>query len=316
MSPTPFIERLLPAPLDGGFRSEDLHVWGTSVVAGGDGQYHMFAACWPVTAGRDLSVGPQGSFYGHTVICRAVSATPVGPYRFEEIVLRPRAGSWDGVSCHNPAVLRVGGLYVLYYCGYNGTKQIGYAASADVRGPWKRLDEPLFAPAGGHKNNPAPCLTPDGKVLLLFRGEGMRLYAAVADAFDAPYRIRTGPLLPHAAEDPFVWHNGTCCEMIVEDNRGHYTGSRLNGAHFTSHDGLTWTPMDPVKCYGHPIRMSDGSELHGRQEKPSLLLDEAGVPTHLFLVKVETDAATQPAFAGIQPGSRPVRSVCIPLRRP
>jgi hypothetical protein len=42
----PFIERLLPAPLTGGFRREDAWIWCGSAMRGEDGLYHLFASLW------------------------------------------------------------------------------------------------------------------------------------------------------------------------------------------------------------------------------------------------------------------------------
>ena len=42
-----FIDRILPAPLAGGFQMVGYWVWCGSVIKGEDGLYHMFAARWP-----------------------------------------------------------------------------------------------------------------------------------------------------------------------------------------------------------------------------------------------------------------------------
>ncbi len=41
-----FIDRLLPAPRDGGFRRDDAWIWCGSVIRGDDGQWHLFASMW------------------------------------------------------------------------------------------------------------------------------------------------------------------------------------------------------------------------------------------------------------------------------
>ena len=69
-----FIDRILPAPVGGGFVMEDYWVWCGSVIQGEDGQYHMFASRWP---------GSLPFFDGYKVgseVVRAVSGTPEGPY--------------------------------------------------------------------------------------------------------------------------------------------------------------------------------------------------------------------------------------------
>jgi hypothetical protein len=288
------------------------HLWGSTVTPGEDGKYHMFVTRWPQSVGRSVEI--TGSYYLHTEICRAVAHKPEGPYAFREVVLARRPGFFDAVSCHNPAILKTDRGFVLYYCGFDGaTKHIGLAFSPSVSGPWSRMDAPLFPADDGNRNNPSACLRPDGKILLVFRAKRMELHAALADSYDSEYRVKRGPLLEHGTEDPCVWYNGEHFEMIVEDNCGHFTGSRLNGAHLISHDGFRWRPSEHVTAYEHPIMMDDGTRLYGRQEKPWVLRDEAGRATHLFLVKVETDAATPPAYSGELTGHLPVWNVCVPL---
>ena len=40
------IDKLLPAPINGGYRHPDYWIWGSSVIKGKDGKYHMFADRW------------------------------------------------------------------------------------------------------------------------------------------------------------------------------------------------------------------------------------------------------------------------------
>lgn len=298
--------RMEPAPVDGGLHLDDYYVWGSTVVRGKDGKHHMWATVWPRTTAKSFAISPEGSYYGHTTICKAVSDTPEGPYHFEGQVLQPRPGMFDGISCHNPAVIRYEDQYVLYYCGYDGQKHVGCALADSPYGPWRRAEASIFPGRTIDANNPAPCVCPDGSILLIFRADRMDLHAAKAPGPDGPYDIVAGPLLDEMAEDPFVWRQEGGYRMIVEDNAGRYTGARVNGALFRSNDGVSWTAAEPTRAYGHPIVLTDGREIHGRQEKPSLLLDDAGRPTHLFLVKAQE--------VGDDP-YHDIWNVCVPLGR-
>jgi hypothetical protein len=51
MTSRAFIDRLLPAPVTGGFAMEDFWVWCGSVIQGPEGKYHMFASRWPKSSG-------------------------------------------------------------------------------------------------------------------------------------------------------------------------------------------------------------------------------------------------------------------------
>ena len=79
-----FRERILPAPLNGGFKMEGYWIWGASVIQGDDGHYYMFASRWP----HNLKFGPH--WLTNSEIVLAVSNNPEGPYKFKKVVLPPR----------------------------------------------------------------------------------------------------------------------------------------------------------------------------------------------------------------------------------
>ena len=72
------------------------------------------------------------------------------------------------------------------------------AVSKSIRGPWKRMPEPILQPRPGKwdalmTTNPAPCVNEDGSVLLVYKSTGnqqdlLRLGVARAERFDAPFR--------------------------------------------------------------------------------------------------------------------------------
>jgi hypothetical protein len=79
-----FIDRLLPAPKNGGFNMPEYWIWCGSVVKGEDNRFHMFASRWP----KAFKMSPHWLF--SCEIVRASSDTPEGPYQFEEVVLGSR----------------------------------------------------------------------------------------------------------------------------------------------------------------------------------------------------------------------------------
>jgi len=90
-------DRIDAAPVNGGFEQKDYWVWGSSVVEGDDGLFHMFVSRWPKT----LPFHP-GWMVASEVI-HAVSSTPEGPYEFKGVALGARGAQyWDGKSIHNP----------------------------------------------------------------------------------------------------------------------------------------------------------------------------------------------------------------------
>lgn len=339
--PPRFADRLLPAPVGGGFAMDGWWVWCGSVVRGEDGRWHMFAARWPMN---------YPMFQGYTVrseIVRAVADSPEGPYTFAEVVLAPRGEDyWDGRMTHNPTICRCGDKFLLFYIGstfpgpvpgpddvHSGKAaelsalswrniRIGLATAKSVLGPWARRDTPILLPRPGqwdHYNtsNPAPCVHSDGSVSLIYRSSseetGMRLGFARARQSDGPYvRVQDGPLRFNARgidlvmEDPFLWHNGAELEMLAKDCNGKLTGEKGAGAHARSADGVDWCFSDPPQAYSRRVLWSDGREtVQGSLERPFLLFQD-GEPTHLF-------AATGDGPGGFMEASRTWNMV-IPLR--
>ncbi|MDG0791192.1 glycoside hydrolase family protein [Cohnella ginsengisoli] len=293
-----FRSRLLPMPKDGGFRMDGYYIWCGSVVKAEDGHYHMFASRWPVETGF-----PDG-YRTHSEIVRAIAEKPEGPYTFVEVVLRGRGGGhWDAQMVHNPAIVRHGNQYILYYLGARSpateTRAIGYAYSRSIEGPWVRTSDSLTLMPDS--NNPAPWIGPDGRVLLAFRhGPYMRIGMAEAEAFNGAYRVVQEDLVPgKKLEDPFLFSRGGRFEMILEDNGGSVSGYERYGVHLVSDDGLTgWRPHESVIAYDHSLVREDGViTLADRRERPQLLFDEYGGATHLFTgvrVGEETWNAVQP----------------------
>jgi len=310
------MHRLLPAPRNGGFALDDYWVWCGSVIQGEDGRYHMFASRWP----REY---PFFEGYPTTSeVVRAVSHTPIGPYRFEEVVLPPRGPQhWDGRMTHNPTIHKWRDTYLLFYIGstfsgpsptpreilaagrfcahpatnesYNNIR-IGLATSRSILGPWQRREQPILLPRPGkwdHQlvTNPAPCVLPDGSILLLYRSNtpnGQRIGAARAEDPDSPFRrISDHPVLVLSqgfVEDPYLWWAEDHFEMIAKDCTGAITGEQGAGVHALSQDALNFTLSQPPLAYSRRVLWDDGTTtLQGAFERPQLLI-ENGCPTHLF----------------------------------
>jgi len=334
-----FIDRLLPAPVGGGFAMDDWWVWCGSVIRGEDGRYHMFASRWP----KRLPF--FAGYQTHSEVVHASSDTPEGPYRFEAVALPARGERfWDGRMTHNPTIHEAGGTYLLFYIGatYEGpapsakelrdettTKpresyssiRIGLATSRSVFGPWLRRDEPALTPRpdkweGAVVTNPAPRVLADGRILLFYRSntlEGLRIGAAMADDLDSPFRrLRDDPVLRLAGgnfvEDPYVWQAGDRYEMLAKDMTGGITGEKHAGVHAISRDGLDWKVSEAPKAYSRRVVWDDGREtVQGCLERPQLLIED-GRPTHLF-------AATGDGPGGFRLSDRTWNMV-IPLRAP
>lgn len=152
---------------------------------------------------------------------RAVADRPEGPYQFQEVVLPARGAEfWNGRMTHNPTIHKFKDPYLLYYTGttYAGdtptperqikggspmqlearaNQRIGLATAKSVRGPWRRADQAILLPRAGKwdammTTNAAPCVLPDGGVLLVYKSTAhqkdlLRLGVAKVKRFDAAY---------------------------------------------------------------------------------------------------------------------------------
>lgn len=308
-----FIDRIMPAPRDGGFRQPSHWTWCGSAVRGDDDRFHLFAARWP----KDLPF-----FDGYKVaseVVHAVSDTPEGPYSFERVVLPDRGSDfWDGRMTHNPTIHRYGDTFLLFYIGatYAGprpsastlrqktteipnrayrTIRIGLAWAPSVWGPWRRPDAPVLDIRPGNWDssvvtNPAACVLADGRILLYYRSNtprGLRIGLAGADGPDKPFeRLTDDPVLSfegdNAVEDPYVWQTDDHFELVAKDMKGGITGELHAGIHAESRDGIEWSLKPSPKAYSREVTWDDGSvTVQGCVERPQLLIQD-GVPTHLF----------------------------------
>lgn len=277
-----FYNRLLPIPKNSGFRMDGYFVWcGSAIYA--EGMYYLFASRWP----KETSF-PAG-YLSHSEIVRAVSDKPEGPYTFEEVIIRGRGGNhWDAVMAHNPTVKKVGGAYVLFYIGSRDakdltTRSIGYAVADSIKGVWKRSEREISIIKDS--NNPSALIKPDGSLLMAFRHSNARMGIMGSDSCNGKYTMLNPDIMPEITmEDPYLFFKDGLYHIICEDGHGTVTGHERFGAHLISENGIdNWRPANDVIAYDHTLRFDDGSEIHAlRRERPQLLFDDNGNPTHLY----------------------------------
>jgi len=307
-------DKLMPAPVDGGFRSEDAWIWGGSVIKGEDDQFHMFASMW------EKSVPFHPNWLTNSRVVHAVSPTPEGPYSYKDEVLPPRGHPfWDGMMTHNPTIHRWRDKYLLFYTGTTykddrpdgntpvsdqlrlearRNQRIGVAVASSVNGPWERPDTPCL---DVHHNywdsfmttNPAPCVLNNGEILLLYKSTGSGTapiqygVARAKSPYDAFERLNPDqPITFQDAsipyEDAYLWYQDGLFHMLFNDITGKLTGEDHAGAYAVSRDGIDWVLNDPPKAYSRTVRWSDGTiTTQGSFERPQLLIQQ-GRPTHLF----------------------------------
>ncbi|MBV3830445.1 glycoside hydrolase family protein [Bacteroides xylanisolvens] len=307
------------APRTPAFESEGYWVWGSSVIKGNDGKYHMFVSRFP----KSLPFHP--GWMVASEIVHAISDTPEGPYKFSDIALPARGAQyWDGRSTHNPRILEYQNKYYLIYMGSThpfanptydqltldspwctvgrSNKRIGLAIADSPYGPWKRFDEPILKTKPNTfysflVSNSSPIIQEDGSVMMIFKGRAyvgddkfsdMALGMAYAPSIEGPYTVLNNgqPIFQvdgqGEAEDPFLWKDSRGYHAIFKDHVAKFTGEKGGGVMAHSPNGIQWTIDKDPKAYSRTVEWEDGKvEMQGQLERPFLLF-ENGKATHAF----------------------------------
>lgn len=326
--PVAFRDRLLPAPLDGGFRQPGYWVWCGTVVKGDDGRFHHYASRWP----HGLSFGPH--WLTNSEVVHSVADRPEGPYVFSDVALGPRGEKpWDGRMTHNPVVRRFGARYVLYYTGttYAGPtptpehpttadsalkldahdgERIGIAVADSPFGPWRRLDTPVLDVRPGSweqylVSNASPLQLEDGSVLLYYKGvERLRKHAigvAKAARSEGPYeRLSDKPFdVGVGAEDPTMWYENGRYHALMLDHDRKFSDKEVYYA--TSPDGLQWRAEPNPVALTKDFLWADGRRRAMQStERPQILVQD-GVATHLVFATGEETAGEQQTWSQVIP---------------
>lgn len=112
---------------------------------------------------------------------------------------------------------------------------------------------------------------------------------AIAPTWAGPYVVTVGDdavaNLPKSQEDGFMWKDkrGKWHALVHKmfDPPGAGPCGVWAGGHFFSEDGTSWSPM--ARAYNTTVFTTDGgATTFDRRERPKLLFDAAGTPTHLY----------------------------------
>lgn len=300
-----FNERMQPALRKSvfGLTEESFVVWCGSIAKGGDGQYYLYFSFWPMNQGHDAWVT-------HSKIGYATSDSPLGPFVYRGMVLSGAGGNaWDRDCVHNPVVLKVKGVYYLYYVGNYGNgeywdhrnhQRVGVAWSNRPEGPFQRLDEPILPVRPGAfdallTSNPTVCVGGDDKIYMMYKavshegempiGGAVVCGMAVADHPLGEFKreetpILTNPQNPWSVEDPFLWYENDRFYGIAKDFQGYFTKAGPNSvALFESKDGLDWALSEHPLAFKTELCWEDGAvEVLQNMERPQMWLDEDGKP--------------------------------------
>ncbi len=276
--------RIQPVSKGSGFHMDGYWVWGGSMIKA-EGKYHLFASRW--IKGEKF---PK-NYRNNSEIVRAISDNPLGPFKFEEVIIGERDSSyWDSNMAHNPTIHRIGDQYVLFYIGSDFTtylndsgallRRVGYATANSINGPWVRSEQPII----DHESNNPAVLVDDYSIKMLYRDEELKVKLAEAENFQGPFETINDNVWPeHKIEDFYFFKMNSLYHFICEDNRGGISGHERWGVHLYSENGTDhWKKYDPVVVYDHELSWNDGTGLHcTRRERPQLFIQDGKI-THLI----------------------------------
>jgi predicted GH43/DUF377 family glycosyl hydrolase len=285
------------------------HNWGSSIIKGKDGKYHLFYAQ------MSKEIGFR-SWLTDGIISHAVADSPAGPYVHKEIVLEGRGpGYWDAYTAHNPRIKYFEGKYYLYYMSTNTgdrllsdkefdqarngvitnefralvrmNQRIGVAVSKSINGPWKRLDQPIVEPSGPIAQitcNPALAKRPEGGYIMIVRGdkpnkeykwpdhhELIRSQAiALSDSPLGPWEIQPKLAVGDLnSEDPAIWYDSKRKRYYGVYHAFGYMGM------ITSTDGINWEKAKHYKVLDKSLKKADGTEIKAnRLERPFIYVED------------------------------------------
>lgn len=308
--------QLLPVdPLRVGLRARGMSSWGGSVAWDEEHlEFVMFVSIFMGGCGLN-------SWTRNSAIARASSRTADGPYTLQEIVKPHFAHSPQVVrggagwllyhigAGSNRSAEEVRGCidgctprHTKWSDGLNLKVPIGVLEAPSARGPWRShviatCEDVPGCSAHGNDANPAPAhmaveATAARGVQMLWRtinrSSAGESYIALAHApsWEGPYAWDRRNLFPDYAhihiEDAFLWRNGRGYHGLVHADVERTEGPGIAGVHAWSRDGIHWS-LSRTNAFGRMVRVRGRAPWRlERRERPKLLFDESGRPTHLI----------------------------------
>lgn len=299
----------------------DYYIWDCSVVKVND-LYHMFSSRWKKELGfgwnwlfngeivHSVSTTPMGPYEFKNVVIGRRDCQYFDGMSTHNTCIKHHDGKYYlyymGTTFPN-------GLFDLSSEISNelgneiwNKKRIGVAVANDINGEYIRKDKPLLEPRDCRfwdctiTTNPSVAILPSGKTYMIYKsrkavGKPLQLGIAVADTPDGKFeRISDRPILEFSdenlhVEDPFFWYDEKrekFCLLAKDDSKnGSYgiTGQWGNGFYAESDDCINFEIAENPLVYSRNVTWQGGTQsLQGNLERPSILFDENGVPTHLF----------------------------------
>lgn len=296
------------------------YVWDCSVIKSG-GKYHMFSSRWKKEYGfgpqwlfnseiiHSVSDTPEGPYQFQNVVLPRRGRGYFDGMNTHNTCIKEYNGKfylyYMGTTYGGD--IPTGALDEYYYVEETwNRKRIGLAVAEDINGEFVRRDTPLLEPRDCSfwdctcTTNPSVAIMPNGKTYMIYKsrrshGKPLKLGIAVADKPDGVFtRLSDKPILDFQdedmhIEDPFLWYDEKkkkFCLIAKDDvKRGGYgiTGEWGSGFYAESEDCIDFTIGKDPKVYSRLVTWADGSKsLQSNLERPSVIFDENGKPTHIF----------------------------------
>ena len=284
------------------FRNQTVTSWGGNIIKGDDGLYHLWVS--RMRDGEGLNSWTHDSQIDH-----AVAEDPMDVFDFAEVALSAEA--------HNASPLRArNGSYLIFHIGS------GFLHHSETpNGPWLPLP-------GINCNNPAPMIHSNGSFFCGCNNGDFQIYRC-DDPFEARWEFVTSMQFPDAwsqpsqfmrSEDPYLWmdtrHNWHILAHRYDYRDGwpanpNQTEPVLVSGHGFSRNGIDWHFNIAEQPYNATITFENGTrQFFSTFERPHLVFDDAGEPTHL--VNGVSPYWTNPGMAGACDGCV-IAAVCTEI---
>lgn len=300
---------------------DDYYVWDCSVIKSG-GKYHMFSSRWKRELGfgwnwlfnaeviHSVSDTPEGPYVFQNVVLPRRGRQYFDGMNTHNTSIKEYNGKFYLYYMGTTYGVEVPNSHaeISELLGHEtwNRKRVGVAVADDINGEFVRRDTPLLEPRDCRfwdctiTTNPSVAILPDGKTYMIYKsrrgaGEPLQLGIAVADRPDGEFRrLSDEPILQFEnsdfhVEDPFLWYDEKrkkFCLIAKDDSKnGSFgiTGEWGSGFYAESDDCLEFQIAPNPKVYSREVTWADGSvTVQGNLERPSILFDENGTPTHLF----------------------------------
>lgn len=300
---------------------EEYYVWDCSVIKSG-GIYHMFSSRWKKELGfgwnwcfnseiiHSVSDTPEGPYKFQNVVLPRRGRQYFDGMNTHNTCIKEYNGKfylyYMGSTYGGDIPDKPDGYAMEYALETWNRKRIGLAVADEINGEFVRRDTPLLEPRDcSHwdctiTTNPTVAIMPDGKTYMIYKsrsafGKPLQLGIAVADTPDGEFRrLSDKPILDFEnedlhIEDPFFWYDDAkkkFCLVTKDDCKNGstgITGEWGGGFYAESPNGMDFEIPENPTVYTRDVTWEDGRMTkQGNLERPSILFDENGKPTHLF----------------------------------